>query len=82
MGNMAYCRFRNTLQALRDCAEHQYDEDLSYEEHNARKRLFVLCKSIVDDMYEPNAEGELEHYGQWHKDAEDRHERYEDNDDQ
>jgi hypothetical protein len=48
MSNMAYCRFRNTLNDLYDCFD-QMDEDLSEEESEARKKLINLCKRIADD---------------------------------
>lgn len=47
MGNMAYCRFRNTLSDLRDCEECLDDQDLSAEEERARRRLIELCKRIA-----------------------------------
>lgn len=48
MGNMSYCRFRNTLTDLRDCAEHITDdpEDMSDEEVVARDKLVKLCIEI------------------------------------
>lgn len=51
MANMAYCRFRNTLADLRDCAA-ELDEldDLSTEEAKARESLLLLCKRIADDF--------------------------------
>jgi len=49
MSNMAYCRFQNTLNDLRDCYDAMDDTDLSEEEAKARKRLVKVCQSIVDD---------------------------------
>lgn len=49
MGNMGYCRFTNTLEDLRDCQEHISDDDLSLEEHKARKKLVELCKQIGEE---------------------------------
>jgi hypothetical protein len=46
MGNMSYCRFRNTLNDLRECQEHIRDNDLSEEEEEARKDLIKLCEKI------------------------------------
>ena len=46
MANMSYCRFRNTLSDLRDCAEAIGDR-LSQEEHAARKKLVEVAKQIV-----------------------------------
>ena len=50
MGNMSYCRFRNTLQDLQDCKENLFDQDMSREEFNARESLIALCKDIADEM--------------------------------
>lgn len=50
MGNMAYCRFHNTLQDLRDCYEHIDDMELSESEARERERLIALCKEIADDF--------------------------------
>jgi hypothetical protein len=44
---MSYCRFRNTLNDLRDCADHFDDEKLSPEEEAARQAMYNLCKDIV-----------------------------------
>ena len=49
MGNMGYCRFRNTLSDLRDCHEHLWDEELSSDEEKARRALIMLCKEIAVD---------------------------------
>jgi len=49
MPNMSYCRFENTLQDLRDCANNwnlQPDQD---REKKARAKLYQLCQSIVED---------------------------------
>lgn len=46
LGNMSYCRFRNTLRDLRDCADHIEDGDLSQDEQKAREQLIALCKNI------------------------------------
>lgn len=59
MANMSYCRFQNTLNDLRDCAnaleELQENEvmplpggELSMEEAHAAKRLIELCKTIAE----------------------------------
>lgn len=48
MANMSYCRFRNTLEDLRDCYENM-DEDLSAEEKAARFKLLKLCDQIAGD---------------------------------
>jgi hypothetical protein len=49
MSNMSYCRFQNTLQDLRDCNDHLWD-DLSEDEETARQKLVKLCRQIVDDF--------------------------------
>ena len=49
MANMGYCRFRNTLDDLRDCYDNLDDNDLSEEEAKARRRLVKVCQSVVDD---------------------------------
>lgn len=49
MGNMSYCRFRNTLGDLDDCYE-ALDETLaSDDEIKARLSLIRLCALIADD---------------------------------
>ena len=47
MANMGYCRFQNTLQALRDCGDHIDDNDLSDEEERARRALLELCCELA-----------------------------------
>jgi hypothetical protein len=49
MANMSYCRFRNTLEDLRECYDNMDDGDVSEEEQRARKRLIQLCREIVDN---------------------------------
>ena len=53
MGNMGYCRFRNTLGDLKACKEHM-DDALSGDEFKARQRLIELCKQIADDYESDN----------------------------
>ena len=48
MINMSYCRFENTLAAMRECYEEIEAEDLSFEEKQARKKLIALCRAIAD----------------------------------
>jgi hypothetical protein len=52
MSNMAYCRFQNTKDDLRECydwlGEHN-PRELSEDEQKAFKRLVKLCRAIVDD---------------------------------
>ena len=49
MANMAYCRFQNTLNDLRDCLDAMEDgDDLSEEEVRARKGLVKVCQDIVE----------------------------------
>lgn len=54
MVNMSYCRFQNTLEALKDCqyALEDDDDELSEEEEAAKKRLIKLCQQIVSDYGE------------------------------
>jgi len=58
MGNMSYCRFRNTLKDLQDCYDNweapersgaDYTDD---NETNARHKILELCKRIVADYEE------------------------------
>ena len=48
--NMDYCKFENTLAALKQCHE-SFDEieDLNEYEIPARKKLIKLCCDIADD---------------------------------
>lgn len=50
MANMGYCRFRNTARDLADCVDHMADDDLSMEEHAARKRMVKTMVRILNDM--------------------------------
>jgi hypothetical protein len=47
--NMSYCRFQNTLLALRDCYNSMEKKNLSIEEFKSRKDLIYLCMDIIDD---------------------------------
>jgi len=51
--NMSYCRFENTLAALRECNEALADimnlDDLTESEARAARRLVKLCTSIAGD---------------------------------
>jgi hypothetical protein len=47
---MEYCRFQNTLNDLRNCQEHFDDQDLSKKEHQARIRMYDICKDIADNF--------------------------------
>ena len=51
MANMSYCRFRNTLNDLRDCEANFYNIN-SMEELVAAKRLLKLCQQIVNAVDE------------------------------
>lgn len=46
MGNMSYCRFRNTLEDLKECYDYIDWDDLSEDEEKARNELIALCKKI------------------------------------
>lgn len=52
--NMAYCRFENTLGALRECAEALNENDpfpgLSLPERRAAEKLIKLCRKIASDF--------------------------------
>jgi hypothetical protein len=52
MGNMSYCRFRNTVSDLQDCVGHICDDDLSEDEIKARKALVRCCRRIVEEADE------------------------------
>ncbi len=52
MGNMGYCRFRNTVNDLQDCYYHLSDEIEDDDELKARKTLIRICKDIVQDSEE------------------------------
>jgi hypothetical protein len=49
MPNMSYCRFRNTLNDLKDC-QYNFDSIESIEELVAAKRLLKVCQEIVDTV--------------------------------
>ena len=49
MGNMGYCRFRNTLNDLRDCEDVVEEEVEDDKEEKARKDLIKLCKRIAEN---------------------------------
>ena len=48
MGNMSYCRFENTMNALQDCYENM-DSKLSDSEEEYRECLILLCKTIAEE---------------------------------
>ena len=55
--NMSYCRFQNTLEALRECSEalsgsNDPVAELSEEEQKAARRLFKLCGELAADFGE------------------------------
>lgn len=52
MSNMSYCRFRNTLEDLRDCYENweDLDPEEDREEIRARDKLLSLCIDIAQDF--------------------------------
>lgn len=52
MSNMGYCRFRNTLEDLRDCQDHLGDELDDKEEIRARESLIYVCRQIANDCQE------------------------------
>lgn len=47
--NMSYCRFENTLYALRECLDHIEDEEETCErEINNAKHLYETCKEFIN----------------------------------
>lgn len=49
MINMGYCKFENTLYALRECIDHVEDgQETSEMEINNAKRLYETCKEFID----------------------------------
>ena len=53
--NMSYCRFQNTLEALRECVdaleEIDHDiENLDSDERHAALHLAYLCQQFADDF--------------------------------
>lgn len=49
MANMSYCRFENTSIDLEDCLHHMKEDDVTYREEKARKKLIDLCVEIAID---------------------------------
>jgi hypothetical protein len=47
MSNMSYCRFKNTIEDLRDCFDNM-DEQVSLWEHKKREQLIKLCHQIAE----------------------------------
>ena len=48
--NMSYCRFRNTLEDLKDCYFNLGEvQELSFEEERAREKLIELCCTIAEE---------------------------------
>jgi len=45
---MSYCRFRNTLNDLRDCY-YNMEGVSDHEEQRARQQLIDLCRDIIDE---------------------------------
>lgn len=48
MANMSYCRWRNTLEDLRDCAENVWETVGSEEEAVAKRKILELCRELAD----------------------------------
>ena len=56
--NMSYCRFHNTLEALRECNQYLDDEgleSLSANERVAAVKLLNRCRRMAED-YLPDVE--------------------------
>jgi len=50
---MSYCRYRNTLDDLRDCynaMNHENEDELSGEEKLAKAKLITLCVKISTEL--------------------------------
>jgi len=61
--NMSYCRFENTLAALRECCESEDMVDpgqLNKYETKARLKLIQLCREIAVDFAEDEEDGDGE----------------------
>jgi len=54
--NMSYCRFQNTLNDLRDCAENINDATMSKDELYARNLLVKTCNTITQEAEEISVE--------------------------
>lgn len=54
MSNMSYCRFRNTLEDFRDCADNwceiDHEDNPDEDELRARRTLYRLAQEIVNDF--------------------------------
>jgi len=48
MGNMAYCRFQNTVDDLADCLNH-INAPLANDEFHSRAELIEMCIEIARD---------------------------------
>ena len=51
---MSYCRFQNTEKDLEDCLDNINDYGMSEEELEARNKLIVICKEIIEEAREIN----------------------------
>ena len=60
MANMSYCKFRNTLNDLKDCYNDFENTSSSDAEFSARERLVELCKLIVDNYGDVEFEREVD----------------------
>ena len=50
MANMGHCRFRNANKSLSDCMDNWFDDDLSQEEHKARRNMILKMIELLNDM--------------------------------
>lgn len=60
MANMSYCRFQNTLSDFRDCARNFFEDELSVEEHNARRKLLLEMIELFDNLGAPVSEEDID----------------------
>ncbi len=57
MSNMNYCKYRNTLNVLRDCQYTINDiVDNNEDEERARQKLLDLCIEIAEEFLENNTD--------------------------
>ncbi len=60
--NMSYCRFRNTVEDLRDCLEHintPLDSIADRAEREAREELIGIIASFVEELELYNEGGDF-----------------------
>ena len=60
MGNMKYCRFENTYNALQDCYEAiaNSDESPGVSEEKYKQKLIKLCYDVATDFSDETEDDE------------------------